>query len=55
MEHVSASKRVVWQGRIEVATSAASAVQDVCCSIVARVQHSIYLRLLIEKFVKCLA
>ena len=30
-------KRVVWQGRIEIETSAASAVRDACCSIVAGV------------------
>ena len=55
MEHFSASKAriIVWQGRIEIATSAASAVRDACCSIVAGVKHSIYLRLLLEKFVKC--
>ena len=46
-------KRVVWRGRIKISTSAASAVQHAWCSVVAGLQHSIYLRLLIETFVKC--
>ena len=50
MEHFSASKtRIVEQRRIEIETSAAPAVRDACCSIVAGVQHSIYLGLLLEK------
>ena len=50
IEHFSASKaRVVARtASIGIETSAASAVRDACCSIVAGVQHSIYLRLLIE-------
>ena len=36
MEHLAASS-VVLQGRLEIATSAASAVRDACCSIVAGV------------------
>ena len=55
MEHFSALKArsVARTASTEIATSAASAVRDACCSIVAGVYHSIYLRLLIEKFVKC--
>ena len=57
MEHFSASKArgVARTASIEIETSAASAVQNACCSIVARVYHSFYLRLLqvVDKFVKC--
>ena len=55
MEHFSASKArsVARTASIEIETSAVSAVRDECCSIVAGVSHSIYLQLLIEKFVKC--
>ena len=55
MEHFSGSKArsVARTASIEIETSAASAVRDACCSIVAREEHSSYLRLLIEKFVKC--
>ena len=49
----TSAKRVVWRGRVKIETSAAWAVKHAWCSVVAGLQHSIYLRLLIETFVKC--
>ena len=55
MEHFSASKArsVARTASINIETSAASAVRDACCIIVAGARHSIYLRLLKAKVVKC--
>ena len=45
------ARSVARMASIEIETSAASAVRDACCSVVAGVYHSFYLRILIEKFV----
>ena len=57
MEHFSTSKArgVARTALIEIETSAASAVRYAYCSIIAGAQRSIYLQLLIETLVKCVA